>query len=226
MMRWTILFFVMNLFFQSCSNEKKNSEPSPQTKKTVLSKDTLSSESIFIQKRDSLLQYFDFVKSDLPSASYYNKAWWQHYWLREHILMAGVDSIGNYFLTMTTFFPPGAKTNHSEPVEVMVYTKTDSAHTQTILETDTILMNYEKQHPLIGTWNPEFHVYDRNACKEVMEFISTHRNENMHFILLRNGKKYDGPHSVGKKSRMAISQCYELGSLLSQWKNFSVSRTK
>ena len=47
---------------------------------------------------ESLKQKFAFKKQDLNGRSYYHKNWWGKYFISDETILAGVDSLGNFFL--------------------------------------------------------------------------------------------------------------------------------
>ncbi len=223
------LFFALSCTIYSCSSsdlEKKEVKGeanylSDKIKKSeILDADTKSPSTKKNCNPDSLLQYFDFKKSDFEAPSYYHKTWWDHYFYRAHMLMAGVDSSGNYFLTMNTYFPAMFDTKFKGKIDLMIYTNEDTVYTQSELKTDTLLMDFEKNWNWVGTVNVYFRIYDQASSKNAMGFISENREKAIHFVLLVDGKKMDGPYSINKKNRNAIAQCYELGNCLQTKQEF------
>jgi hypothetical protein len=128
-MRYFFGLLIGPFFLLSCAEKDTNDkvgDVEKDTKTEINAESTIADKTALFKKRDSLLAYFNFVKSEFDSPSYYNRAWWNRYWLREHILMAGLDSAGNYFLTMTTYFPPMKYLKNADSVEVVVYIEKDS----------------------------------------------------------------------------------------------------
>lgn len=47
---------------------------------------------------DSILGSFELKTQDFSFPTYYHKAWWGRYWIRDDALLAGTDTLGNLFL--------------------------------------------------------------------------------------------------------------------------------
>ena len=45
-----------------------------------------------------LKKKFDYKQQDFNGRSYYHKNWWGHYYISDQAILAGVDSIGNFFI--------------------------------------------------------------------------------------------------------------------------------
>jgi hypothetical protein len=185
------------------------------------------------QARATLSESFDYKKLDFGIPSYYHKKWWGRYDMASNILMAGVDSLGTFFLILNlncsgseakgspdlrhSFLPLDSDQEASGlqlelgDTTILVPMAMDSSGPQ-LVAPDPLLP--EMPRVSTGRYCTEFYVPARRLHLE--EYLAHHDLQSLTAYDVVNGKRKSARVVMGKEGRDAIRDCARLALIIRQ----------
>lgn len=127
-----LLFIILPLFLFSCNPDgDKQDVDSPEIPENNFTKQELF-DSLILEKDcleaslSKLQKGFDFKQQDLKGRSYYHKNWEGYYYISDEALLAGVDSVGKFFLIANVWSYAHLNTNLDE-IQIIIDSSVYSA---------------------------------------------------------------------------------------------------
>lgn len=197
--------------------------PAPDTTK-------LHADLIGVQAHiDSLLPHFAFKQQNLPLSSYYHKNWYERYYVHGNALIAGVDSLGRFFLI--DIYNCTAGTRWEEDFRVHKSEDCDSARSWMELRLpDTTVRIYREPSLPAQLWPGRKSPIERDLVISTGYFCSDYypildnewllqRLADPNLKAYKHYRRCDGRgvgdlDHVGRKSREGIADCVKLSNAI------------
>lgn len=207
--RLAILISIL-LWAMACNDVKKGDKTSDEkvkhdtTKLLSQKKDSLLTVQTQIEKQISRLkENFYFVKNDLLGRSYYHKNW-KHkaYNGQQNMLIAGVDSIGRFFLVSNV---RGGSPDQNIHDRIKINIGSD----EYTLISDTLMGPFKSHQTLLCACRWEVSVYSGQGALKLGKTITQNMNAPIK-CMFTTPDKVIRTATLSRKEKENIKDCYKL----------------